>query len=383
MTGQPRKILFYVQHLLGTGHLRRTAALARETAATGHDVLLVSGGLPVRGLDVGGARLHQLPPVRAEDSRFQRLVDAGGHTVDDPFKASRAEQLLQTVAEFAPDVMVIEQFPFGRRLMRFELLPLLDAIAARSKRPVVACSVRDILVAKNKPQRLQETADLIAARFDHVLVHADGSIVTLDRTFPLADRFAEKTVYTGYVCERDGPAPVPPEARSGVIVSAGGGAVGLSLLRAAVAAKAHSVLASATWRILVADIIAEEEFRALSARAGSGVIVERVRPDFRELMSHAAVSISQAGYNTMMDIVQTRTPAVVVPFADDTETEQTERAMCFADRGLVTLVAPDAMTPRTLAAAADRATAPDASRIDLNGARFTARFLSECRRRPT
>ena len=50
------RVFFYVQHLLGIGHLRRAAVLARALVAGGFDVLLVSGGAPVEGLALGGAR---------------------------------------------------------------------------------------------------------------------------------------------------------------------------------------------------------------------------------------------------------------------------------------------------------------------------------------
>ena len=58
------RVLFYVQHLLGIGHLKRAALICRALAAAGLDTTLVSGGMPVPGLDIGGARLHQLPPLR-------------------------------------------------------------------------------------------------------------------------------------------------------------------------------------------------------------------------------------------------------------------------------------------------------------------------------
>ena len=48
------KILFYVQHLLGIGHLRRTATLSRNLVRTGFDVVVVSGGHEI-GIDMGGA----------------------------------------------------------------------------------------------------------------------------------------------------------------------------------------------------------------------------------------------------------------------------------------------------------------------------------------
>jgi predicted glycosyltransferase len=62
-----KRVLFYVQHLLGIGHLKRAATLARGLAADGLEVTLVSGGFPVPELDTGGARFVQLDPVRATD----------------------------------------------------------------------------------------------------------------------------------------------------------------------------------------------------------------------------------------------------------------------------------------------------------------------------
>lgn len=372
------KILFYVQHLLGSGHLRRTAALARAAAALDNEVLLVSGGPPLRGLDTGRARYHQLPPARAADSRFHDLVTADGAPADDAWRAARARALMETVTAFAPDVLVIELFPFGRRLMRFELLALLDAVTAWPRPPRVICSVRDILVAKKKPQRLEEMAATVIRYFDHVLVHADPAVVTFDRTFPLAGRIADKLRYTGYVCEADGP-PLAVADRDGIIVSAGGGDVGMTLLRTALAARPLSTAKDMPWRVLVADAVAEDDFAALQATAEAGVTIERARADFRTLLCTAALSVSQAGYNTVMDVIQTGPRAVVVPFADDQETEQRTRAACFAARGLVTAVDPDGLNAQSLAAAIDSTLAappPVRGGIDTTGAATTARFLT-------
>ena len=51
---QPR-LLIYVQNLLGIGHLRRAAGVSRAAVDKGFDVTFVSGGMPINGLDVGGA----------------------------------------------------------------------------------------------------------------------------------------------------------------------------------------------------------------------------------------------------------------------------------------------------------------------------------------
>ena len=56
------RVLLYVQHLLGIGHLRRAAAIARALAGGGFDVAFVSGGEGVPSLDIGAASWFSCPP---------------------------------------------------------------------------------------------------------------------------------------------------------------------------------------------------------------------------------------------------------------------------------------------------------------------------------
>ena len=65
--------------------------------------------------------------------------------------------LLDAFQECDPDIVIIEAFPFGRRQVRFELLPLLTHIRAMTRRPRVVTSLRDILQQRTKPGRDEET----------------------------------------------------------------------------------------------------------------------------------------------------------------------------------------------------------------------------------
>ena len=140
-----------------------------------------------------------------------------------------------------------------------------------------------------------------------------------------------------------------------MVVSAGGGAVGGRLLEAALAARPRTPLADAGWLLLAGANLPESGFRSLAARAPAGVTVERFRPDFRTLLRRARLSISQGGYNTLMEVLDARLRAVVVPYAGGLETEQTLRANLLAARGLIEVVDEEDLGAESLAAAVRRA----------------------------
>ena len=124
MTG---RVLLYVQHLLGIGHLQRAARLAKAMADTGLDVDMVSGGVAVPFLDTGGAELLQLPALKAGAGGFNDLVDEAGQPAGEALMEERRNRLLALFGEHRPDAVLIETYPFGRRQMRFEVGALLEA----------------------------------------------------------------------------------------------------------------------------------------------------------------------------------------------------------------------------------------------------------------
>jgi len=379
-----KRVLVYVQYLLGIGHLKRAATLARALASKGLEVTLASGGFEVGGLALEGLRVAQLPPTGAADSSFKVLVDAAGKPIDERWKMQRREALLATWRAATPHALVLELFPFGRRQMRFELLPLLEAARAAPRRPLIVSSVRDVLGGgQSNPQRQDEMLATLEQYFDHVLVHGDPALIPFERTFRHAGRIADRLHYTGYIV--DGARAEGLDARAGegeVIVSAGGGAVGQRLLETAIRARPLSALADRTWRLLAGVNVEAAEFGALqklAASIGDGrVLVERSRRDFTTLLANCALSISQCGYNTTMETLQAGARAVAVPFAGGSEVEQTLRARLLAERGLLEALEEAALSPETLAAAADRAARherPAANLVDLGGAARSAELI--------
>jgi len=380
-----KKIMFHVQHLLGIGHLERARRLTRYLEEAGMNVTIVSGGMPHPDADAQNSKVIQLSPARAADAAFSQLLDFNGNPISDDWRAQRSTSLLKAFEDNAPDALIIEMFPFSRRQFSFELLPLLQAARHRRPAPLVLCSVRDVLIPSAKAGRAAESLARAQEYFDYILVHGDAGFLRLDESFPLAAALGDKIIYTGYVTARAPAALVNDLGNNEVIISAGGGAVGEALLTTALKARAFSRMAgNRLWRVLVGANAPEGQLQALRKIAPEGVWVEQARPEFPQMLLNCVCSISQGGYNTVMDILQAKaaaqTPAVIVPFATEREQEQTVRATALAKAGLAVVLPEARLNPASLAAAVDEAISHKSRPCqmpDLNGGVTTAHIIKE------
>jgi len=357
--GNNGPVLIWVQHVMGVGHLNRAALLAQGLAKAGCPVVLVTGGRPVPYLMRFDAacpvRVEQLPPLTSADLSFSGLIDETGAPVTDALWAERRARLDALVAEVRPAWLVVEMYPFGRRAFDAEVRALIAAVRAARPGTRVACSVRDILVRKD---RLEKAARMLAAAnalFDLILVHGDPTVIPFAATFPFADRLSPPLVHTGYVVAS------PPEddgtdGTDEILISAGGGAMSRALMEAAVLARplCDSARGGAhPWRVLVGANLGRDAVADLAARAAPGVRVEPARADFRALLGRARLSVSQAGYNTVAETLVAGPPALLVPWGAGTETEQRDRAAALTRLGRARTLDTAALAPDRLAEAID------------------------------
>lgn len=146
-------------------------------------------------------------------------------------------------------------------------------------------------------------------------------------------------------------------------------------------ARSLTSLSTATWRVLVGTKVPEAEFLALAEIAEPGVIVERARGDFPALLMNCALSISQGGYNTVMESLHAGCAALIVPYAGGLETEQTLRASLLAERGLIIVLDEADLTAENLALGIEKAFLGRGKRkaitIRTDGAAETARLITK------
>jgi hypothetical protein len=197
----------------------------------------------------------------------------------------------------------------------------------------------------------------------------------------VSEEIAPLLHYTGYVDEGVEPAGAPAGERSGIVVSGGSSAAGLPLYGAAL--EAARAVPEQPWRVLVGAGVPQEEFEALRRAAPGHAAVERARPDFRALLAGAALSVSQAGYNTAVDLLRARVPTVLVPFEAGHETEQRLRAECLARLGVARVLPEAELSADALAAQVRAALAqPHGPRpdVDLDGAAATVALIGRLAR---
>ena len=373
------RVLIAVTHILGAGHLTRAAAIGQALAQAGHDVTLVSGGRPTAVLRGDALRIVQLPPVHARVAELGTLRDPDGAKVGPEYLQARRELLLRTLAEVRPDVVLTELFPFGRRPLREEYLALVRAARELRPRPVVACSIRDILAVPTKPERIAETHRIVGELYDTVLVHGDPDLVRLEASWPVGTGIGAPLAYTGYVDTE-----LPPVSLSDgeeILVAGGSSAGAMPLFRAAIGAA--DLLGDRTWHILLGRGIAPEDAAEIEARRPKNVIAERARPDFRDLMARSAAFVGQVGYNTALDLFAARPRAVLVPFEEGDETEQRLRADLLAERGIAAVLPEAELSGERLAQAVTSILArprPEPLAVARDGARRTAEILADLAR---
>lgn len=76
-------------------------------------------------------------------------------------------------------------------------------------------------------------------------------------------------------------------------------------------------------------------------------LLKRFSGDFLPWMQTAALSISQGGYNTTMNVLQTRTSAILAP--NHRMTDQLCRSRLLAEQGLVDMIDPESISVDELA----------------------------------
>jgi len=381
------RVVFYCQHVLGVGHVFRSLEIIKGLAD--HEVIMVTGGAEV-DFDLPPNMTHiQLPGLMMSPDFKTFIPLEQGVTDVDALLERRLEQFKEIMAEYRPDVFLVELFPFGRKKFRFELLPILEGVHAGTWGPCKAvCSVRDILVEKDDMGKFTRgVLKMLNPNFDSVLVHADPSLVQFDETFPGVSEMEPSLHYTGYVARKPDPGAglaLREELALGetplIVLSVGGGNVGQELLESVLAASPRLAETHSHRLCVFTGPYATEgalaEYQAVAEKC-DWITVKRFTKRFPDYLAAADLSVSLGGYNTTMNLLAANTYGLMLPFAQNRE--QRMRTSRLDERGIVKMILPEDLPAQSmadhLADALDRKSTPHG--IDLDGGAKSARILEQ------
>jgi len=244
-----------------------------------------------------------------------------------------------------------------------ELLPALEAINSAGIPTQNVLGLRDILdspeVTTNRWQ-VEGAYEVIERYYARILVFGMQDVYNVAENYQLPPSAAKKVFYCGYVSnlehERNAYnirarylAGNPPDTRL-VAVMAGGGADGYPMMSTLIEAlpkvleEQPCTVAVITGPFMPVELIAD-----LERQAGNLPIhmLEAVT-DSVSYISAADLVIAMAGYNTSVEILRTKTPAILIPRAGPSA-EQRTRAKLFSEKHWVDMIDPDELTPENLA----------------------------------
>ncbi len=379
-------VSYYCQHVLGIGHFHRSMEICKAIARH-HPTTLILGGPPVEFAQPN-INLLKLPGLQM-DSQFENLVPCNSDLSLAEVQARRKRILFNHFEQTKPNIFITELYPFGRKAFRFELDPLLSAIRDGSLPNCSCyCSVRDILVEKKTGREKfeQRVVQIVNSYFDGILVHADPKIIRLDETFGRLGDLHTPLHYTGFVTK---PAPETQGDRERIrrklalspatkliVASIGGGNVGSELLEATV--QAFNILKKslpAHLQLFCGPYCDDKIYKALQNNSQDNITIDRFTDYFPAWLAAADLSISMAGYNTCMNLLQAGIPALVYPFKQNRE--QRLRADRLGHKAPIAIIEETDLTPHLLSTRiVQQLESPRLSTdINLSGAEETARQL--------
>jgi len=391
------RVLFHYTHKQTLGHTTRSISLATALCRQGAKVLILQGGIPQPFITFPkGCKVMDIPFPFDDRSSFQsRGVPVSA--------TKRAQFILKAAADFYPDVLITEFFPFGRLAYMGELLPALRYLRKKGVR-IIASIGYPLLIDLDRlqDQKFAALHRALFAFYDNFLIHTPKELETpyIQKTIqsPILSRLyattmknlKNKIIYTGYVFPEKmitGGTPLPVEKNTPtIVISRGGGAVYPKLITLAI--EAQRLIDDKIQTIIACGPATSPEemalFKSCLKPTDKGrVILADHLANLDDHLQNCRVSVSLCGYNTSVQLMRYGTPSVIVPYQNSlsktSTNDQVARARLLAERFANIVLDYDTMTAQSLADAIKEqlsSARPSPAPAEwFNGADFAARFV--------
>ncbi|MGI8908160.1 MAG: glycosyltransferase family protein [Candidatus Sumerlaeaceae bacterium] len=327
----------------GLGHFRRNLYIAEEACASLPDVsaLLLTGSL-YPGLFQLPARCDYIKIPSLQKSGREQYVSQLGNSLMGVSVKVRKDLLKSVIKSAPPDLLIVDKHAGG---LNGELIPALKWLRHYSPNTRIVLGLRDILDTPeqvNREWRKSGTPEILRRYYDRAWIYGDPQIYDTLSEYSFAPELRRIGRSVGYVTRRPHPAPIEAETGYSVLVTAGGGHDGFTLLQAsmhAIAQLRHKY-GRITARLYTGPLMNDQEYRRLKEHArqyGGSMRVERFSQRLQRNIANADAVISMGGYNSILECISIGKPTIIVP-REQPRKEQLIRAQAFEAAGFVRLV---------------------------------------------
>jgi len=322
------KILIHFSHYETLGHTMRIRNICQYLRRQNNDaqITVLQAGQKQEFVNFEGVNIVHLP-----DTIVGRdWIISSKRKIIDPGKIRRRVHFtLQFIKKYQPDVFLIEYFPFGRDMDRYEILPILKYIKDNNLSIRIYSSIGYPILNFDKKNTLK-----YAEYFDKILIHSPKK---LDKQFiesmykkigpdslvlrdyqEVFEILKDKIVFTNYILPIDIVKKKIEEARADldidkefILASRGGGVMCPKIITSSLLSRKY----------LACDVIAvtgpastgaeQKLFSQLSLQTGSKVI--SYTPHLLSYLNACSVSVSMSGYNSIVQTLFMQKPSVLFP----------------------------------------------------------------------
>jgi predicted glycosyltransferase len=349
-SGSSPKIVLYSHDTFGMGNIRRTLLLSQDfiTQYPGASILIITGSPMIHAFRIpAGIDYIKLPCLDrfAAEQYAPRYLSGCSEEV----KQTREAILRESVLRFNPDLMVVDKRASG---IDGELLPTLHALRENGRHTKLALGVRDIL---DEPERTRKilagngSFEVIDEFYDEVWIYGSKEIFDTAKEYAFPESIHRKTFYCGYL-KRPTVSTGRNEGPPRVLITTGGGGdgsdiiqaylTGLSTLPRNIALRTTVIFGPQMPEVCRTELLRRFDYLA-------DVEFLEFEADITNRYAESDVVVSQAGYNTVCELLSFSRRAILVPRSEPVR-EQLIRARLMAERGFFECIEPQDLTPETL-----------------------------------
>ena len=369
-------IVFLTQYYRGLGHCMRTKFIAEEVAKT-HDVLVVDQlfdpPISYDGCERNSFLKAYIPADIKNIFRFMMSPELV------TLRKKEWNKILDT-----KDVRLIicEGFPFCRHQFSHEYFYFFEEAKKRGIKIII--SARDFPWDEPHQEALQDwvahTQNLVCKYYaEAVLIHGDENYlplisdrVRMNNPQQVIEDLKEKIIYTGYVCNPK--IQIHKKQNNNIYVS-----TGLNKEEGVLIFKEVSKIASKFPNYNFIMPIANRYIKDTQAKTKGNVTLVPFINNFYKHVQSCALYITYGGYNSTMEILKARIPAIIIPRTDGQKMEQFIRSYALEPLDIFKVCSKSEFfkIPILIKQILNNSTFPNKHEINLEGVKNSANVIKE------